>query len=95
MTYWEDYYNKNRERIRKKQREKYANMNPKDKEFKLAEQRERRKNETIEQRRDRLEKSRQRYEFNREKRLQYQRQYYKKTMEYIKELEKRVAEQKS
>jgi len=90
MSYWNDYYKKNAERIKEKQRNRYASLNEDEKKKLLNSFKERRKTETERERKTRLKKQKERYVNNRDDRLAYQKKYNKQKNDRLKELEEKI-----
>jgi len=90
MTYWTEYYKKNDSLIKSKQKERYHGMTKKAKKEMLAALKEKRANETDDEREDRLGRYRENYQINRDQRLEYQKNYSNKQKKYIKSLEKKI-----
>tara|TARA_B100000029_G_scaffold476611_1_gene520858 strand:+ start:3057 stop:3347 length:291 start_codon:yes stop_codon:yes gene_type:complete len=90
MSYWSDYYKKNAEKIKEKQRNRYASLNEEEKKILLDSFKERRNEESDRERKLRLKKQKERYTKNREVRLAYQKDYNKKKNDRLKELEEKI-----
>ena len=90
MSYWNDYYKKNAERIKEKQRNRYASLNEDEKKKLLKSFKERRSTETERERKTRLKKQKERYLNNRDDRLAYQKKYNKQKNDRLKELEEKI-----
>lgn len=90
MSYWNDYYKKNAERIKEKQRNRYASLNEDEKKKLLNSFKERRNTETERERKTRLKKQKERYVNNRDDRLAYQKKYNKQKNDRLKELEEKI-----
>jgi len=90
MSYWNDYYKKNAERIKEKQRNRYASLNEDEKKKLLNSFKERRNTETERERKTRLKKQKERYVNNRDNRLAYQKKYNKQKNDRLKELEEKI-----
>lgn len=90
MSYWNDYYKKNAERIKEKQRNRYASLNEDEKKKLLNSFKERRSTETERERKTRLKKQKERYVNNRDDRLAYQKKYNKQKNDRLKELEEKI-----
>ena len=90
MSYWNDYYKQNAERIKEKQRQRYASLNEEEKKNLLDNFKERRSEETEKERKVRLKKQKQRYLNNKEDRLAYQKEYNQKKNDRLQELEEKI-----
>tara|TARA_R100001369_G_C3246724_1_gene155246 strand:+ start:399 stop:692 length:294 start_codon:yes stop_codon:yes gene_type:complete len=90
MTYWTEYYKKNAEKIKDRQKNRYNSLNGEEKKSLLEKSKLKRETEIDSERAVRLHKQKERYLKNREDRLEYQKKYNSDKRDYMKELEKKV-----
>ena len=89
-TYHSKYYEENKDRIKERQRKWYADMPKTKKKQLLSSLKQARDNETDEQRKERLAKAKERYQNNRDKRLEYQKQYALNKAKELADLKRKV-----
>lgn len=90
MTYWTEYYKKNAEKIKERQKNRYENLSQEQKKELLEKGKLKRKTEAKEEREIRLSKQKERYLKNRDARLEYQKRYNQDKKNYTKQLEEKL-----
>ena len=95
MTYWTEYYKKNAEKIKERQKNRYENLSQEQKKELLEKGKLIRKTEAKEEREIRLSKQKERYLKNRDARLEYQKKYNQDKKNYTKQLEEKLKDLES